>query len=61
NKNQIKDAIEVTYDVSVEDVNVINIHAKKRRFGGKVGKKSGYKKAVITLKKGDKIEFFQGA
>lgn len=61
NKSQIKDAVEVTYDVSVERVNVVNIHAKKRRFGRKVGKKVGFKKAIVTLKKGDKIDFFQGA
>lgn len=58
-KNQAKKAIEKLYGVKVEKVNIVNIGAKKRRFGRIVGSKSAVKKAIITLKSGNKIEFFE--
>lgn len=61
NKKEIKKSVESVYGVTVEGVNVVNTKPKKRRFGRIVGKKAGFKKAIVTLKKGDKIEFFQGA
>ena len=60
-KNTIKKAIEELYGVKVIKVNIINIPSKKRIYARKVGWKSGYKKAIITLKKGDRIELFEGA
>ena len=59
-KNQIKKAIEEVYGVTVISVNTINIPAKKRMRGAKVGWKSGHKKAIVTVKEGDKIELFEG-
>jgi large subunit ribosomal protein L23 len=56
NKITIKSAIEKIYDVKVADVNVVNIHAKKKIVRGREGKKQGYKKAIVTLKEGYKIE-----
>jgi len=56
NKNQVKKAIEELYNVKVIKINIINIPSKKRNFARKTGWKPGYKKAVITLKEGDKIE-----
>lgn len=56
NKNEVKKAIQELYGVKVEDVNIINIPKKKRRLGRSEGFKSGYKKAVVTVKQGDKIE-----
>jgi len=56
NKNQIKKAIEELYNVKVIKINIINILPKKRNFARKTGWKSGYKKAIATLKEGDKIE-----
>ncbi|MFC1623272.1 50S ribosomal protein L23 [Patescibacteria group bacterium] len=61
NKKKVKESVESIYGVTVEGVNIVNIKAKKRRFGRTIGKKSGFKKAIVTVKKGDKIEFFQGA
>lgn len=58
-KSQTKKAIEKLYGVKVEKVNIINISPKKRRFGRVVGSKAGVKKAVVTLKSGNKIEFFE--
>ena len=56
NKSEVKKAIEQIYNVNVEKVRMINVPAKKRRAGHSVGKKSGYKKAIITLKEGQQIE-----
>ncbi|HCP08431.1 MAG TPA: 50S ribosomal protein L23 [Candidatus Moranbacteria bacterium] len=59
-KGQIKRAIENLYNVEVISVNTTKIPRKKRYYGKTPGWKSGYKKAVVTLKAGDKIELFQG-
>lgn len=56
NKNQIKKAIEGIYGVDVLSVNIVNIHRKARRLGRTAGFKSGYKKAIIKIKSGQKIE-----
>jgi len=60
NKKQIKKAVEDVYKVDVASVNIINIPSKKRMRGRIAGWKSGYKKAIITVKEGGKIEFFEG-
>lgn len=56
NKNEIKKAVKELYRVDVTQVNTINIPGRMKR--GRVGmvKESGYKKAVVTLKQGQKIE-----
>lgn len=60
NKSEIKKAVESIYDVKVEKVRIIRTSPKKRRLGRREGwrggLKKGYKKAVVGLKKGDKIE-----
>lgn len=56
NKNDIKRAIEEIYKVKVEKVNIIKTKAKRRRIKKQIGWKSGYKKAIVTLEKGKKIE-----
>lgn len=61
NKKSVKKAIEELYGVNVIKVNIINIPPKKRTYARKVGWKSGYKKAITTLKEGDRIELFEGA
>jgi large subunit ribosomal protein L23 len=62
NKQQIKDAVEAVFGVTVERVRVINMPAKRvRRYGRReVVRKSGWKKAIVTLASGDRIEFFEG-
>jgi large subunit ribosomal protein L23 len=60
-KKQIKIAIQGIYGVKVEKVAVVNVHSKRKSYGRHEGVKSGFKKATITLKKGDKIELFHGA
>ena len=61
NKMQVKDAVETAFNVKVLDVNIINIPAKKGRYGRLiVTKKPAWKKAVVTLVPGSTIQFFEG-
>ena len=55
NKIEVKKAVEKAYDVHVTAVNVVNVKGKKRRMGRVFGKTSDWKKAVVTLKAGEKI------
>lgn len=57
NKIEVKKAIEGLYKVDVINVNIIRIPSKKKRVGRIKGKRSGYKKAIIKIKDGQKIEF----
>jgi len=56
NKIQIKKAIEKIYGVNVEKVRIINIPSKERQLGRISGIKPGYKKAIVKIRKGQKIE-----
>mgnify|MGYP001620069664 FL=1 len=58
NKMEIKKSIEGIYGVNVTAVNVITIPHKARRIGKTEGFKKGYKKALVTIKAGQKIEIF---
>ena len=57
NKSQIKDAIEKIFNVKVEKVNTVNVHPKKKRVGRYTGMSNKYKKAIVTLANGNKIDF----
>ncbi len=56
NKHQIRDAVEKIWSVKVMSVNTMNYQGKKRRRGRIEGRKPDWKKAVVTLRKGDSIE-----
>jgi len=56
NKIQIKQAVEDIYNVSVVKVNTIKARGKWRRIRHHIGKTPDWKKAIVTLKEGDKIE-----
>ena len=56
NKSQIKDAIEKIFKVKVESVNTVNVHPKKKRVGKYTGMTNKYKKAIVTLVNGNKID-----
>ncbi len=60
NKNEIKQAVETAYKVDVTGVNVTTVRGKKKHMGRRVVQTLPWKKAVVTLKQGDKIEFFKG-
>lgn len=56
NKKEIKKAVEDLYEVDVTKVRIINVPPKKRRLGRIEGFRSGFKKAIVTIKEGQKIE-----
>jgi len=60
NKIEIKRAVEVVFKVNVEAVNISNVRGKMRRMGRSTGMTTGWKKAIVTLRAGQKIELFQG-
>ncbi|MDI6829278.1 MAG: 50S ribosomal protein L23 [Armatimonadota bacterium] len=61
NKIEIARAIEQIFNVKVQDVNTINVRGKKKRLGRyPEGKTPDWKKAIVTLKPGYKIEIFEG-
>jgi large subunit ribosomal protein L23 len=61
NKMQVKDAVETIFNVSVVSVRIVNMPAKKGRYGRTiVTKKPARKKAVVTLASGNSIQFFDG-
>ena len=60
NKAQVKVAVEKAFSVNVKAVNMITVPAKPKGFGRMKGHKSAWKKAIVTLKPGDKIEIFEG-
>jgi large subunit ribosomal protein L23 len=60
NKVEIRQAVETFFKTKVLDVQTMNVLGKRRRMGKTVGKKSDWKKAVVRLAPGEKIEFFEG-
>jgi large subunit ribosomal protein L23 len=59
-KNQIRTTIEDVFKVTVLKVRTSNFLGKERRRGRTLGRRPNWKKAYITLKEGDRIEFFEG-
>jgi len=57
-KKEIKTSIKEVYDVEAKKINVVNLPTKARNRGRIPGLKSGYRKAIVTLKEGDKIDVF---
>jgi large subunit ribosomal protein L23 len=61
NKHQIKEAVEKAFEVKVLHVNVVNVKGKPRRTrGNRVTHAPRWRKAIVTLAPGDKIELFEG-
>jgi large subunit ribosomal protein L23 len=60
NKRQIKDAVEAAFKVNVVKVNVMTVPGKMRRIGRRQVLTQSWKKAVVALEAGQKIEFFEG-
>ncbi len=56
-KNEVKQAVEKLFKVKVTAVNTMNIRGKRKRFGQYQGRRSGWKKAVVTLEQGHDIDF----
>jgi large subunit ribosomal protein L23 len=60
NKIEIKNAIEALFSVKVVDVHTQIMRGKEKRVGRFMGQRSNWKKAIVTLAAGNKIEFFEG-
>jgi len=57
---EIKKALELIYKVKITRVNIVNVKPKKRRLGRSIGVKSGYKKAIVRLAEGQKLDITPG-
>jgi large subunit ribosomal protein L23 len=60
NKMMIKDAVEKAFKVKVTGVNVVTMQGKTKRMGSRIVHSNPWKKAIVTLQPGDKIEYFEG-
>jgi large subunit ribosomal protein L23 len=60
-KTQVRQAVEELFDVKVVAVNIVKMKPKPKRRGMIKGSRPGWKKAIVELKAGDKIEIFEGA
>lgn len=60
NKIEIKEAVEKLFKVNVIKVHTINMRGKRKRLGRSQGKRPNWKKAIVTLKEGDQVDFFEG-
>jgi large subunit ribosomal protein L23 len=61
NKIEIKQAVERIFKVNVLDVTTTNIKGKVKRVGRFLTKESDWKRAIVTIKPGQRVEFFEGA
>ena len=59
-KPEIKAAVELLFKVEVEGVQVANVKGKVKRFKGATGRRKGWKKAYVSLKPGQEINFVEG-
>lgn len=59
-KIEVRQAVEQIFKVKVLDVNTIRVMGKTKRMGRTEGKRSDYKKAIVKLAPGERIEFFEG-
>ena len=59
NKIEIKKAVESLFKVDVTSVRTVNVAGKVKRFGRSYGKRQNWKKAYITLKEGQTVDFFE--
>ena len=60
NKIEIAKAVETVFNVKVLSVNTLNVMGKTKRMGRHEGKRPDYKKAIVKLAPGERIEFFEG-
>lgn len=60
NKIEIRQAVEQIFKVKVLDVNTLRVMGKTKRMGRNIGKRPDFKKAIVKLAPGERIEFFEG-
>jgi large subunit ribosomal protein L23 len=57
---EVKEAVEKNFGVTVLDVNITKLRGKQKRYGPRIKKRPDIKKAVVTLKQGDRINLIEG-
>jgi len=60
NKSEIKKAVEKIFKVNVLTVHTQNRLGKRKRLGRSAGRRKNWKKAIVTLREGDRVDFFEG-
>jgi len=60
-RTQVRQAVEALFDVNVVKVNIVKVQPKPKRRGMIKGTKPGWKKAIVKVKPGQSIQFFEGA
>ncbi len=60
NKTEIRQAIEKIFKVKVKSVNTMNMMGKLKKMGRYQGRRPNWKRAIVTLEKGSRIEYFEG-
>jgi large subunit ribosomal protein L23 len=60
NKIEVKQAVQTNFNVTVLDVNITKLKGKQKRYGARTTKQPDVKKAVVTLKSGDRINLIEG-
>jgi large subunit ribosomal protein L23 len=60
NKAEVKKAVEEALKVKVESVNIVNVRGKVKRLGRFAGRQASWKKGIVTLKAGQKLDLFEG-
>ena len=60
-KTQVRQAVEELFEVKVEKVNILKVQSKPKRRGAFRGTRPGWKKAIVEVKAGEKIDIFEGA
>jgi large subunit ribosomal protein L23 len=60
NKREIKKAVEKLFKVTVVGVRTLNREGKPKRLGRLMGRRKHWKKAIVTLKEGNRVDFFEG-
>ncbi|NDY41310.1 50S ribosomal protein L23 [Dissulfurirhabdus thermomarina] len=60
NKIQVRQAVEALFNVKVQSVRMVNVKGKPKRMGRHFGRRSATKKAIVRLRPGDRIDFFEG-
>ena len=61
NKIQIRKAVETVFKVKVQTVHTLKVRSKPKRLGAFLGRSRSWKKAIVKLAPGERIEFFEGA
>lgn len=59
-KSEIRQAVELMFEVEVDDVTVVNVKGKAKRFGATKGQRSSWKKAYVRLAEGSQLDFLGG-